>query len=145
MVAMPKKAAIHIQKMAPGPPMAMAVAAPARLPVPTWAAMAVATDWKELMPCLSARLPFRERSPKSMRTACPNLRIWMNFSRMVKYMPTPHSSGIRQYMPQMKLLMLETSFVNSSMVSPSGYPACMSSGRRTPCPSVVWQGMSNME
>ena len=44
---------------------------------------------------------------------------------------TPHSSGIRQYMPQMKLLMLETSFVNSSMVSPSGYPACMSSGRRT--------------
>ena len=94
--------------------------------------MAVATDWKELMPCLSARLPFRERSPKSMRTACPNLRTWMNRSRMVKYMPTPHSSGIRQYMPQMKLLMLETSFVNSSMVSPSGYPACMSSGKRSP-------------
>ena len=47
-------------------------------------------------------------------------------------MPTPHSSGIRQYMPQMKLLMLETSFVNSYMVSPSGYPACMSSGKRNP-------------
>ena len=44
MVAMPKKAESHIQKMAPGPPMTMAVAAPARLPVPTWAATAVARD-----------------------------------------------------------------------------------------------------
>ena len=40
-VAIPKKALIHIQNIAPGPPEAMAVAAPAMLPVPTCAAMAV--------------------------------------------------------------------------------------------------------
>ena len=33
---MPNSAVIHIQKIAPGPPSAMAVATPARLPVPTW-------------------------------------------------------------------------------------------------------------
>jgi len=44
MVAMPKKADIHIQKIAPGPPPIRAVAAPVRFPVPTWAAIAVATD-----------------------------------------------------------------------------------------------------
>ena len=42
MVAMPKKAMSHIQKMAPGPPVKMAPEAPTMLPVPTWAAMAVA-------------------------------------------------------------------------------------------------------
>ncbi len=35
MVAMPKKAMIHIQKMAPGPPVRMAPAEPTILPVPT--------------------------------------------------------------------------------------------------------------
>ena len=40
---MPKNALTHIQKMAPGPPETMAVAAPAMLPVPTWAATAVAS------------------------------------------------------------------------------------------------------
>ena len=34
-VAEPKRAIIHIQKTAPGPPMAIAVATPARFPVPT--------------------------------------------------------------------------------------------------------------
>lgn len=37
MVAIPKNALTHIQKMEPGPPDAIAVAAPAILPVPTWA------------------------------------------------------------------------------------------------------------
>ena len=50
MVAMPKKAMIHIQKMAPGPPVRMAPEAPTMLPVPTCAAMAVARAWKEVMP-----------------------------------------------------------------------------------------------
>ena len=44
MVAIPKKADIHIQKIAPGPPETIAVAAPAILPVPTCAAIAVASD-----------------------------------------------------------------------------------------------------
>ena len=35
LVAIPKVADSHIQKTAPGPPMAMAVATPAMLPLPT--------------------------------------------------------------------------------------------------------------
>lgn len=66
---MPKMAAIHIQKMAPGPPMAMAVATPARLPVPTWAEMAVASDWKEDMPSLSALRPKSVMPPKTCLAA----------------------------------------------------------------------------
>ena len=65
MVAMPKKALSHIQKMAPGPPEAIAVAAPAMLPVPTCAATAVASDWKELMPSLPALSPRRRMLPKT--------------------------------------------------------------------------------
>ena len=57
MVAMPKKAMIHIQKMAPGPPVRMAPAEPTMLPVPTWAAMAVARAWKELMPLVMLSAP----------------------------------------------------------------------------------------
>jgi hypothetical protein len=38
---MPTSAVIHIQNIAPGPPMAIAVATPAMLPVPTVAARAV--------------------------------------------------------------------------------------------------------
>ena len=40
--------------------LAMAVAAPAMLPVPTWAATAVASAWNELMPVWSALSPCRE-------------------------------------------------------------------------------------
>ena len=40
-VIMPKNADTHIQKIAPGPPMASAVATPAMLPVPAEAASAV--------------------------------------------------------------------------------------------------------
>jgi hypothetical protein len=42
---MPKKAETHIQKIAPGPPMPMAVATPAILPVPMVAARAVESAW----------------------------------------------------------------------------------------------------
>ena len=80
---MPKNAARYIQKMAPGPPMAMAVAAPARLPVPTWAAMAVARDWKEDMPSLPARSPKRFSPPKAFTKAALKSRTCTNFSRKV--------------------------------------------------------------
>ncbi len=46
---MPRKADIHIQKTAPGPPMAIAPATPAILPVPTVDAKAVQTAWKGVM------------------------------------------------------------------------------------------------
>ncbi len=53
-VAIPKNAAIHIQRSAPGPPSLMAVATPTILPVPTVAARAVASAAKlEISP-----LPF---------------------------------------------------------------------------------------
>ena len=42
---MPKKATIHIQKMAPGPPATRALATPTILPVPMVAASAVHRDW----------------------------------------------------------------------------------------------------
>ena len=42
-VAIPRSAATHIQKTAPGPPSAIAPATPAMLPVPTVAASAVQT------------------------------------------------------------------------------------------------------
>ena len=45
------QALTNIQNIAPGPPEAKAVAQPVMLPVPTWAAMAVVSAWKELMPC----------------------------------------------------------------------------------------------
>ena len=43
---MPKTPVTHIQKSAPGPPVAIAVATPAMLPVPTVAARAVIRAWK---------------------------------------------------------------------------------------------------
>ena len=65
MVAMPRKAMTHIQKMAPGPPVRIAPDAPTMLPVPTCAAMAVASAWKELMP-LSCFPPRRLRLPNTL-------------------------------------------------------------------------------
>ena len=49
LVAMPKKAVIHIQNTAPGPPETMAVATPAMLPVPMVAESAVISAPKWLM------------------------------------------------------------------------------------------------
>ena len=49
LVAMPTSPVIHIQKSAPGPPAAMAVATPAMFPVPTVAANAVIRAWKWLI------------------------------------------------------------------------------------------------
>ena len=46
LVAMPKKAVIHIQNTAPGPPETMAVATPAMLPVPMVADRAVISALK---------------------------------------------------------------------------------------------------
>ena len=84
MVAMPKNAAIHIQKIAPGPPMVTAVAAPAMLPVPTCAATAVASDWNEDMPLFPALLPWKLAPERVNLTAAMNFRIWTKRRRSVK-------------------------------------------------------------
>ena len=64
MVSIPKNALTHIQKMEPGTPDAIAVAAPAILPVPTWAAIAVVRAWKELRP-FSPFPPCSEKLPNN--------------------------------------------------------------------------------
>ncbi|OCR30408.1 hypothetical protein AC140_31890 [Bacteroides fragilis] len=51
---------IHIQNMAPGPPMAIAVATPARFPVPTRLASDMAKAWNEEI-CFSPCSPFSGR------------------------------------------------------------------------------------
>ena len=55
---MPNKALTHIQNIAPGPPMAMAIATPAMLPMPTVLLMALIRAWKLLIcpsPCCLVR------------------------------------------------------------------------------------------
>ena len=76
---MPKNAMIHIQKIAPGPPMRIAPQAPTMLPVPTCAATAVASALN---------------SPKKRRQPSPKQRTCTNFVRMVKYRPAPRSRMI---------------------------------------------------
>ena len=94
MVAMPKKAMIHIQKMAPGPPVRMAPEAPTMLPVPTCAAMAVASAWKEVMPLFWAP-PRRFISPKNFFIPSPKQRTCTNRVLMEYHRPTPISRKMR--------------------------------------------------
>ena len=49
LVAIPRIELTHIQKIAPGPPIDNAIATPAMLPIPTVAAMALASASKELI------------------------------------------------------------------------------------------------
>ena len=86
-VAMPKNAAIHIQKMAPGPPTFTAVATPTMLPVPMVAASATQRALKlEISP---APLFFALRIRESARGRCTT---WISARRTVRRMPVPTSS-----------------------------------------------------
>ena len=85
---MPSRALIHIQNTAPGPPMAMAPATPAMLPVPTVAASAVHTAWKGVM-APSCAVFFWNMRPSVDRMARGNLRICKNRVRRLRYSPTP--------------------------------------------------------
>jgi len=79
-VAIPIRATIHIQKIAPGPPSVSATATPAILPVPTRLASPIAKAWNEEMPCSD-----RSREPCSNSpTAAPNSRNWTPRVRIVK-------------------------------------------------------------
>ena len=88
---MPKKADSHIQKIAPGPPEYSAVAQPVMLPVPTCAAMAVVSAWKEDMPSWSAFAPLSEKLPNKRRIPSPNLRTCTKRVLNVKMIPVPTS------------------------------------------------------
>ena len=74
---MPRIAETHIQKTDPTPPMEIAVATPATLPVPTWAATAVARAWKELTFDFSSPSFLRWKAgPKAYFIARLKWRIW---------------------------------------------------------------------
>ena len=124
---MPKKALSHIQKIAPGPPEAIAVAAPAMLPVPTCAATAVASDWNELMPSLPACSPCRRMLPNTALSPCLNLRTCTNLSRTVNQIPVPPSRMIRITSFSHVLTVPTNEFstfaisLAKSIVSPSGF------------------------
>ena len=84
LVAIPKKAASHIQKSAPGPPAFTAVATPTILPVPTVAARAVHKAWKLLMSPLPVFL-----AAKMSFSAMGSLNTCNKFKRMVRRIPVP--------------------------------------------------------
>ncbi len=95
-VAAPRKATVHIQKTAPGPPKAMAVATPPMLPMPTRLARDIISDWKD-------EVPSTESSPsRSCLTMSGIPRTWTRRVRMVKYRPATRqspTSGIDQMKP----------------------------------------------
>ena len=74
MVLIPNTADTHIQKIAPIPPLAIAVATPPILPVPTWAATAVANAWNELT-FVSPGFRFLNIGPKAYLNAKFRWRI----------------------------------------------------------------------
>ena len=86
-VTIPKIALTHIQKIAPGPPIAIAPATPARFPVPTVAARAVHSALNGDTPPSVSLLPFNVLR-KSLSAFGSN-RNCTNPVRMVRYRPTP--------------------------------------------------------
>lgn len=65
----PNETEIHIQKTAPGPPIAIAPTTPAILPVPTVAARAVQTAWK------GVRAPLDISEFSNLNSSCANCNI----------------------------------------------------------------------
>ena len=88
-VAMPMSAMTHIQKIAPGPPSARAIATPAMLPVPTRLARLMQNAWNEEMPS-----PAFERDPRITRSILPNERNCTARDQIVKRMPANASIGM---------------------------------------------------
>ncbi len=70
--ALPINAITHIQKIAPGPPKDIAIATPAKFPLPTLAAVLIQNAWQEETPLFSFQvIDFPAPSPKSLNI-CPN-------------------------------------------------------------------------
>ncbi|CAL9361236.1 hypothetical protein SUDANB37_00690 [Streptomyces sp. enrichment culture] len=84
--APPTRAIIHIQKTAPGPPMVIAVATPAMLPVPIRAAAEMVNAPKGLTP--DCGLSLKTRNISGIRRICTPLE------RSVNQTPTTATSGI---------------------------------------------------
>ena len=130
---MPKNADTHTQNNAPGPPLTSAVAQPVMLPVPTWAAMAVANAWKLLIPWSSAFLPRRVKLPKTRWTPSPKRRSCTPRSRMVKNTPVPtsrnnssefHRISLACSMAAVKIVMQNTPLLTSCLLYTYLCPLC---------------------
>ena len=109
-VEAPKKAMTHIQKMAPGPPRAMAVATPTMFPVPTRPDRATQKASKEEMPCLLPSSAFSAPA-KSERIISPKRRTCTKRVRKEKYSPAPTNSTTSAGLQTMEFRM-ETIFSN---------------------------------
>ena len=109
LVAIPKKAASHIQNKAPGPPALTAVATPTMLPVPTVAAKAVHKAWKLLISplpvFLAAKISFK---------AIGSFTTWSKPKRTVSNTPVPIKST-NKGTPHTKPLMV---FKKSNIITP---------------------------
>ena len=88
LVVMPRKAVIHIQKSAAGPPRKMANATPPMLPVPTVPDSAVDSAWKWVV---SPWVASFEYLPVTTPQACLKKRTWGKPRYSVKNSPTPSS------------------------------------------------------
>lgn len=89
----PNRAIIHIQKIAPGPPTVMAVATPARFPVPTRLANEMVKAWNEEI-CFSCPLILAVESP-NRRIISPNIRNCTNRVRILNQIAHPNNMTIR--------------------------------------------------
>ena len=122
---MPKKATIHIQKIAPGPPATRALATPTILPVPMVAASAVHRDWNWEMDwspasvcfvtCLSWKIP-----PTVFWNQCPIWDNWKNYVSTVIRIPVPTRST-SMGTPHTKPLTALFTFVMSSTITFSSF------------------------
>ena len=93
----------HIQNTAPGPPTAMAVATPARLPVPTRLAMEMAKAWKEEM-CFT--LPSLAVESPSRRIISPIMRNWTKRVFSVNHKAQPSRRAMRMYVHRTSFIRL---------------------------------------
>ena len=115
-VAEPMRAISHIQNTAPGPPMAMAVATPARLPVPTRVATLTAKAWNDeiclLWPffSLTCSLTVLTAESVSKRNISPTIRNCTNLVRQVNQSPQPISATIRMLFHSQSLTTVIISF-----------------------------------
>ena len=88
---MPRKPTNIIQKVAPGPPVPIAIATPAIFPNPTVAERAVVNAWKWVTSPTCSELSY---FPRTKSIACLNRRIFTNRIRKVKKRAPPSNHAI---------------------------------------------------
>ena len=121
---MPKNAASHIQKTAPGPPVMIAADTPAILPTPTVAASAVQSAWNCEIEALSSVCPITFLSniePMVFFIQCPICVTWKNFVSSVRSTPVAISSHTPTFVQTNVLIMSLNSAIFSIESTSDGY------------------------